>query len=477
MASGNSYNANLALFVFAALMWSMSQDVMVKKEEPEATGNSSRSFGFVTEQMSPQFYQDLVDRGWRRSGGYTYHPDMARTCCPQYAIRLKIGEFKVSRQQRSSLNRWNRYVSGEEPKTGKGKVKPFDLGPELRRCCDVSEGMAHRFSMELVQAVATDETYDLYKRYQIAVHKDPPSKVSRTGFERFLCDSPLGNVPVHYASGADTTGLPVEYGSYHLLYRVDEQLVGISVIDILPSCVSSVYFIWDPDWAWASLGKLSALYEIGLALDMAAAGAEGMEWLYMGYWISTCQKMRYKGEYAPSFLLDPGTQEFHPLTAKLDQFLQVHKGYTPFEEVEGMDDAAVREEWEAKRKEDVTMAEPREQRPKRTGKLVASSSDKDDKPESESDEDEDEDGALSRYPSPPPPGFGDPESLSRHQLDDLFVFLDHGGKVGVLPYSAFQSGLTPIGQRMTKELVAAVGPDRFASTPMQLRTKALLYFG
>lgn len=58
--------------------------------------------------------------------------------------------------------------------------------------------------------------------------------------------------------------------------------MGISVIDILPSCVSSVYFIWDPEWAWASLGKLSALYEIGLALDMAAAGAKGMEWLYMG---------------------------------------------------------------------------------------------------------------------------------------------------------------------------------------------------
>lgn len=53
------------------------------------------------------------------------------------------------------------------------------------------------------------------------------------------------------------------------------------MIDILPSCVSSVYFIWDPDWAWASLGKLSALYEIALVREMAEAGAE-MEWLYMG---------------------------------------------------------------------------------------------------------------------------------------------------------------------------------------------------
>lgn len=67
-----------------------------------------------------------------------------------------------------------------------------------------------------------------------------------------------------------------------MLYRVDGKLVGISVIDILPACVSSVYFIWDPDWAWAGLGKLSALYEIALAKDMALAGAQGMKWLYMG---------------------------------------------------------------------------------------------------------------------------------------------------------------------------------------------------
>lgn len=79
------------------------------------------------------------------------------------------------------------------------------------------------------------------------------------------------------------SGLPKTYGSYHLLYRVDSQLVGISVIDILPTCVSSVYFIWDPDWAWASLGKLSALYEIALVNDLAQAGAD-MRWLYMGEW-------------------------------------------------------------------------------------------------------------------------------------------------------------------------------------------------
>ena len=108
-----------------------------------------------------------------------------------------------------------------------------------------------------------------------------------------------------------------------IVYRVDGQLMGISVIDILPSCISSVYFIWDPDWAWASLGKWSAMREIALARDIRGAGAEDMKWVYMGtlravslspdrerltsagYWIADCAKMRYKSEYSPSCLLDP----------------------------------------------------------------------------------------------------------------------------------------------------------------------------
>ncbi len=176
--------------------------------------------------------------------------------------------------------------------------------------------------------------------------------------------------------------------------------------------------------------------------------------------------MRYKGEYAPSFLLDPGTQVFHSLTPTLDQYLQVHYGYTPFAEIEGMDAAAVKAEWEAQRKDDVVMAEPHEPRPRRK---TAKESDDD------SDESEDE-GGPNDYPSPPPPGFGNPDALGA-ELDGLFVFVSQGDKSGVLPYAAFRSTLTPVGRRMTKELVAAVGADKFASSPMQLRTKALLHFG
>ena len=56
----------------------------------------------------------------------------------------------------------------------------------------------------------------------------------------------------------------------------------MAVIDILPHCVSSVYFMYDSKWERFSLGKLSALREITLAKEMYEAGAVDMKWLYMG---------------------------------------------------------------------------------------------------------------------------------------------------------------------------------------------------
>lgn len=37
--------------------------------------------------LTVQAYQDLIDRGWRRSGKYCYKSTMDKTCCPLYTIR------------------------------------------------------------------------------------------------------------------------------------------------------------------------------------------------------------------------------------------------------------------------------------------------------------------------------------------------------------------------------------------------------
>ena len=59
----------------------------------------------------------------------------------------------------------------------------------------------------------------------------------------------------------------------------------MGVIDILPKCVSSVYFMYDKEWERFSLGKLSALREVTLAKEMHAAGVKDIGWLYMGMYL------------------------------------------------------------------------------------------------------------------------------------------------------------------------------------------------
>jgi hypothetical protein len=89
----------------------------------------------------------------------------------------------------------------------------------------------------------------------------------------------------------------------------------MGILDLLPHCVSGVYFIYHSDFEKWSFGKLSAMHEAALALE------GGYDYYYMGYYIHSCIKMRYKGEYKPSYLLDPETYEWNPLDGELRALL------------------------------------------------------------------------------------------------------------------------------------------------------------
>jgi arginine-tRNA-protein transferase len=103
----------------------------------------------------------------------------------------------------------------------------------------------------LEPASFTKEKFDLYAKYQEIIHHDKPEDISQGGFKRFLVESPM-----KVEKGT--------YGSFHQKYLLNDKMIALAVIDILPKCVSSVYFIYDPDYAFLSLGKYSAFREIGL---------------------------------------------------------------------------------------------------------------------------------------------------------------------------------------------------------------------
>ncbi|KAK0206531.1 arginine-tRNA-protein transferase [Desarmillaria ectypa] len=294
--------------------------------ERSATSTSRHSASLSAIQLSCSVYQDMVNRGWRRSGTYCYKPDMKNSCCPQYPIILDTLAFKPSKSQRKLVNRWNRFVvqgkdddemAVDDPKKlrpSKSKSKnPDFVWPNAIHASESGfiETAHHKFEVILEPSSSSEEKFALYDKYQSDIHNDFDN--SSMGFKRFLVSSPLRGEAIPYATTPAPSYLPPRYGSYHQLYRLDGQLIAMSVLDILPHCVSSVYFMYDKTWEKFSLGKVSALREISLAREIHDAGVSSMNYLYLGYYVHSCQKMRYKGQYSPSFLVDPETYEWYPL--------------------------------------------------------------------------------------------------------------------------------------------------------------------
>lgn len=108
------------------------------------------------------------------------------------------------------------------------------------------------------------------------------------------------------------------FGSFHYQYYLDGILIAVGVIDILPECVSSVYFFYDPDYSFLSLGTYASLREIALVRELSKT-CSALTNYYLGFYIPTCPKMRYKAGVKPSYLLCPEVFTWHLLDDKLSQ--------------------------------------------------------------------------------------------------------------------------------------------------------------
>ncbi|XP_030298250.1 arginyl-tRNA--protein transferase 1 isoform X4 [Sparus aurata] len=349
------------------------------------------SHGMWSHTMTVQDYQDLIDRGWRRSGKYVYKPIMNKTCCPQYTIRCHALKFQPSKSHKKILKKISKFISkgelpkgqddgepmdsvceeacpGEPDKVCQSEVKcaaSIDIQKEVAECPAIAEvqkevadaapadSEASRKEPVSVTDARTTATApkpgvgadasrppcrkakDLRKERRLqkeqmrqdadGVSSSPsPAQTNQPKpledfisdslpdnsshcleFRRFLCDSPL---EAEYSPDGPEMG----YGSFHQQYWLDGRIVAVGVIDILPTCVSSVYLYYHPDFASLSLGSYSALREIAFTRQLQKQSPK-LSFYYLGFYIHSCPKMRYKGQYRPSDLLCPETFVWVPI--------------------------------------------------------------------------------------------------------------------------------------------------------------------
>ena len=199
--------------------------------------------------MHANIYSQLIQNGFRRSGSGIYRP-ACKNCTDCHPSRLRIHDFKFTRQYKRCLKR-NQDIQ-----------------------------------LELKPAEYTDEYFQLYERYLNTRHEDGGmSNPQKEDFTRFL-----------YSEWSDTSFLTM---------RLNDQLVGVAVIDHSSDGLSAVYTFFDPTLAQRSLGKFAILQQIKLCEELKHP------YLYLGYWIPECKKMQYKADYQPleCFTPEQGWQE------------------------------------------------------------------------------------------------------------------------------------------------------------------------
>jgi len=187
-------------------------------------------------QLNPARYDRLLQQGFRRGGDHVYRP-RCTGCLSCIPARIPTASFQPTRSQRRSLERNS------------------DLELSIRYAL-------------------TDEQFQLYQRYLRGRHAgggmNPEDK---TGFHNFL-DCRWG-------------------GTEFWEFRLGNQLKACAVVDRTPTALSAVYTFFDPDEAARGLGTFS------ITTQVRQAAAEGLEHVYLGYWVPGSRKMDYKRNFRP----------------------------------------------------------------------------------------------------------------------------------------------------------------------------------
>ncbi|KAK3001066.1 hypothetical protein RJ639_020787 [Escallonia herrerae] len=274
------YSSNIS-FQIAAALRRANNDVQCLKSSEHSKQELSKST-----ESTPKFIAEKL-------ASYLNH--LSETC--GLLVRACNGHINLYSTTKEAYSD----VLKESP-TGSGGKKSC-----LKKCSGRPQGKRQRFEIRLNRSSFDPEEYALYRRYQIKVHNDTPDHVSESSYKRFLVDTPLIYVPYT----GDSTVPPCGFGSFHQQYIINGRLVAVGVIDILPKCLSSKYLFWDPDLAFLSLGKYSALQEIGWVRE-TEVHCPSLQYYYLGYYIDSCRKMRYKAAYRPSELLCPLRYQWVP---------------------------------------------------------------------------------------------------------------------------------------------------------------------
>ena len=228
--------------------------------------------------------------------------------------KLKIETNKI--EQNEKKEKQNKKDKKEKLKEIKEKYT-FDYFPLCVNEPEIYLPLKHVYTLELTDKIQmSHERHKVYKKYQMNVHKDSEFEASQSRYNRSwgtdnLTDNIGIKLPEDLASKTKHPELyPKKYGCYNLIHRIDGKIVAVGIIDILPTTLSSVYLYYDTDYKFLDLGVLTAVLEIEYAKSFHDLIDKNFKYYTMGFYEENTQKLRYKGFYYPTQLLDRFTMNY-----------------------------------------------------------------------------------------------------------------------------------------------------------------------
>ncbi len=205
---------------------------------PYLEGRMERKlFTSLQGEDAEQLNDSLSLQGFRRSQNVLYRPSCA-DCAACMSARIDVSRFRPSRTQRRVLKR--------------------------------NRGLSRRATSPW----ATEDQYDLFRRYLDARHGDGGmADMDMFEYAAMIEETPIRSRVIEYS---DTQG----------------NLIAVSLTDILSDGVSMVYSFYAPDMPQNSLGTFMILDHIRIAQEA------GLPYVYLGYWVPGSPKMGYKSKFA-----------------------------------------------------------------------------------------------------------------------------------------------------------------------------------
>lgn len=201
-------------------------------------------YAAIDEITRAEFHK-LINQGWRRFGNLLFRPacPSCKACLP---LRVPVARFKPNRSQRRLIKQNSDLVQ-----------------------------------MQIGDPILEEKRVYLYLDHH-EFHTETRDWPAQTG------DDAVTSI-LNFIQGP----LPVQEWTYY----IEDELVAVAYIDLLPDGFSGIYFYHSPAHRKFALGNWICLTMI------EQAKKENLEFIYLGYYVKGSISMEYKAAFQPNEIL------------------------------------------------------------------------------------------------------------------------------------------------------------------------------